>query len=230
MTVSQYLLAALVAVLAGLDRIAFLQLMISRPLVAGPLTGWVLGSPMVGLEAGMLLELLWLGRLPVGAAIPPDDTQVTIGATILAVSMHHLLGLHGMPIVILSVLVAVPLGKVGQMFERTARNCNGLIEGRAAAAMASGAECQLERLHLCGLASFALSSLATCVTIVAGGTLLLSMGAPLVIHAVREAGLSLQYSFALVGAAALLGTVNINRGVSLFCAAFLGTFIVLWLK
>ena len=68
-------------VLTGLDRVALVQMMISRPLVAGPLTGLVLGKPLLGLEVGMLLELLWLGRLPVGAAIPPDDTQVSVGAT-----------------------------------------------------------------------------------------------------------------------------------------------------
>ncbi|MGD9019102.1 MAG: PTS sugar transporter subunit IIC, partial [Desulfuromonadales bacterium] len=81
-----YLLAGMVSMLTGLDRVAFVQFMISRPLVAGPLTGWVLGDPLTGLEVGMLLELLWLGRLPVGAAIPPDDTQVAVGATVLAAS------------------------------------------------------------------------------------------------------------------------------------------------
>jgi PTS system mannose-specific IIC component len=54
--------------------------------------------------------------------------------------------------------------------------------------------------------------------------------APLLIGAVREAGLSLQYSLILVGAASLLGTINVNRSISLFCAAFTGTMLVLWLR
>ena len=116
MVVSEYLLAGLVAMLTGLDRVALVQVMISRPLVAGTLTGWALGNPLVGMEIGMLLELLWLCRLPVGAAIPPDDTQVAVGATVLALSMGHFLALDGMPLVILSVLIAIPLGKFGQVF------------------------------------------------------------------------------------------------------------------
>ena len=127
MVIGDYFLAGLVAMLAGLDRVALIQIMISRPLVAGPLTGWVLGHPLIGMEVGVLLELLWLGRLPVGAAIPPDDTQVAVGATVLAISMGHLLNLNGMPLVILSVLIAIPLGKFGQVFDRLARHVNGRI-------------------------------------------------------------------------------------------------------
>ncbi len=51
MVVGDYLLAGFVAMLTGLDRVALVQVMISRPLVAGSLTGWVLGSPLVGLES-----------------------------------------------------------------------------------------------------------------------------------------------------------------------------------
>ena len=58
MVVGDYLLAGLVAMLTGLDRVALVQIMISRPLVAATLTGWVLGSPLVGMEIGMLLEYL----------------------------------------------------------------------------------------------------------------------------------------------------------------------------
>lgn len=86
MTFVNLLLSGLVAVLCGLDRTAVLQLMLSRPIVAGPLTGLVLGSPLTGLQVGMLVELLWLGRLPVGASIPPDDTQIAVGGTFLAVA------------------------------------------------------------------------------------------------------------------------------------------------
>jgi PTS system mannose-specific IIC component len=114
MGVAEYLTTAALAVLLGLDRTAFLQSMVSRPLVAAPLTGWLLGIPLAGLEVGMLLELLWLGQLPVGTVIPPDDTQVAIGATLLALTLERTLGLHGMPAVILCVLVAIPLGQFGR--------------------------------------------------------------------------------------------------------------------
>jgi PTS system mannose-specific IIC component len=229
MTVGDYLLAGLVSMITGLDRVALVQAMISRPLVAAPLTGWLLGNPMTGLEVGMLLELLWLGRLPVGAAIPPDDTQVAVCATVLVFGVGPLVGLHGMPIVILAVLVAIPLGKVGQVFDRLARHCNDRLAIAGNQALADGRTGRLERFHLLGLASFALASLATALVIVGAGSLILYQVAPLLVGAVREAGLSLQYSLILVGAASLLGTINVNRSISLFCAAFTGTLLVLWL-
>lgn len=230
MVIGDYLLAGLVAMLTGLDRVALIQIMISRPLVAGPLTGWVLGHPLIGMEVGVLLELLWLGRLPVGAAIPPDDTQVAVGATVLAISMGHLLNLNGMPLVILSVLIAIPLGKFGQVFDRLARHVNGRIAISGHHALMAGNTGSFERYHLLGLASFALASLATAFIIVLSGSFVLYFMAPLLIGAVREAGLSLQYSLVLVGAASLLGTINVNRSISLFCAAFTGTMLVLWLR
>ncbi|HKJ28739.1 MAG TPA: PTS sugar transporter subunit IIC [Desulfuromonadales bacterium] len=230
MVIADYLLAGLVAMLTGLDRVALVQFMISRPLVAAPLTGLVLGNPLLGLEVGMLLELLWLGRLPVGAAIPPDDTQVAVGATVLAFSMGQMLGLGGMPMVILAVLVAIPLGKFGQIFDRLARNVNDRLAVAGLKALGSGNTNGLERRHLMGLISFAVSSLATACVIVLIGSVVLFYTAPQLIGAVRDTGLSLQYSLIIVGAASLLGTINVNRSISLFCAAFSGTLLVLWMR
>ncbi len=230
MVVGDYLLAGIVAMLTGLDRVALVQIMISRPLVAATLTGWVLGSPLVGMEIGMLLELLWLGRLPVGAAIPPDDTQVAVGATVLALSVGPTLGLSGMPVVILSVLIAIPLGKFGQVFDRLARHVNDRLAVSGHTALMAGDIAGLERNHLFGLISFAFASLATALVIVLVGSFVLYSVAPVLIGAVQEAGLSLHYSLIMVGAAVLLGTINVNRSASLFCAAFTGTMLVLWLK
>jgi PTS system mannose-specific IIC component len=228
--VAAYLTTGLLSVLVGLDRVAVLQCMISRPLVAAPLTGWLLGIPQAGFEAGILLELLWLGRLPVGAVVPPDDTQVAIGATALALTMEQLLGLHGLPAVILCVLVAIPLGKVGQYADTRARQANNRLAQMAAVAAAAGDARRIERLHLSGLGHFALAALFTCTVIVAGGTLLLYPLAPLLVSTVGAAGLSLQYSFIMIGAAALLGTLNVGRGLILFGVAFAAALLVIGLR
>ena len=65
------LISSLLAVLS-LDVAAVGQFMICRPIVVGPLVGWVLGHPEVGLEMGALIELIWIGDLPVGAHLPMD--------------------------------------------------------------------------------------------------------------------------------------------------------------
>ena len=54
--------------LVGLDGTSFPQAMISRPLVAATLGGWLFGSPDGGFLVGMALELLDLRTPPLGAA------------------------------------------------------------------------------------------------------------------------------------------------------------------
>lgn len=46
--------------------------LLSRPLVLGPLVGWVLGDLNQGIIIGGTLELIFMGNIKVGAAIPPD--------------------------------------------------------------------------------------------------------------------------------------------------------------
>ena len=69
-----------ISVLLGvlnLDVTAFGQFMVSRPIVVGPLVGWVMGQPGLGLEIGAIIELIWIGDVPVGAHLPPDLLMLT---------------------------------------------------------------------------------------------------------------------------------------------------------
>jgi len=229
MPVADYLTAASVAVLAGLDRTAALQMMVSRPIVVAPLTGWLLGDPLTGLQAGALVELLWMGRLPVGAAIPPDDTQVAIGSTVLAITMGHLTGFAGSAFTILCILITLPLGKVGQLFDRWARHWNGRLLQRAQDAVAAGQFKKAEQSHLWGLGHFAAASLGTFVVIVAAGSLVLYHLAPLLIGPVRNAAPWLQVAFPVLGTSIILSSINVRRSMTLFGASFTTALLMLWL-
>jgi len=46
--------------------------LLSRPLVLGPLVGLTLGDPVQGVIIGATLELIFMGNIKIGAAIPPD--------------------------------------------------------------------------------------------------------------------------------------------------------------
>src|SRR6478609_4292515 len=46
--------------------------LLNRPLVLGPLVGLVLGDFTQGIMIGATLELIFMGNIKVGAAIPPD--------------------------------------------------------------------------------------------------------------------------------------------------------------
>ncbi len=226
---SEYLLAAGVAVFVGLDRTAAFQFMLSRPIVAAPLTGCLLGEPATGVQIGLVIELLWLGRLPIGAAIPPDDTQVAVGATALAVGLGNWLGVAGLPFTLLAVLASLPIGKIGQVFERLARQRNGLLLHRAETALAEGRLQQIEINHLRGMGHFALASLATYTIIVSSGSVILYFLGPLLLEPAREAANWLRLVLVLFGAAVALGSVHVSRAMSLFIASFTTALLMLWL-
>jgi mannose/fructose/N-acetylgalactosamine-specific phosphotransferase system component IIC len=54
--------------------------MISRPIVAGPLAGLLLGDPQAGMTAGALLEILSLHQLPIGANRHWDTGPAAVSA------------------------------------------------------------------------------------------------------------------------------------------------------
>jgi PTS system mannose-specific IIC component len=221
-----YLLGAGMAVLLGLDRTAALQIMISRPLVAGPLVGLLLGDIRTGLTVGMLLELLWLCRMPVGASIPHDDTQITVGATTLAIALSGTLG-GGIGLTLGALLVALPLGKIGQRVERTVRTLNQRLPASALACLQHGQLPAVERLQLCGLGNFALGALTTYTAIVLIGRWLMISGAPFFLTLLTRQADWIKLALILAGVATLLQALNVRRTYGLFFGGFLLTFLLL---
>jgi len=79
-----------VALLGGLlavDGVAAVQSMISRPLVAGWLAGWILGDPVTGIQIGVLLELQLLVAVPSGGGHVPEGGTATLVAVAAATEL-----------------------------------------------------------------------------------------------------------------------------------------------
>ncbi|MBN1957491.1 MAG: PTS sugar transporter subunit IIC [Desulfuromonadales bacterium] len=222
-------LGALIALFCGLDRVAILQFMISRPIVAAPLTGLVLGDPQVGLQIGLLVELLWLARLPVGAAVPPDDTQVAIASSVLVIILGRVLDAGGLELILLALLVTVPLGKVGQYFDHYARHYNVRLSKQVELAFERGSLAMAEWQHLRGLVSFSLAAVATYAVILAGGLIIVPLIWPLFHEPLSYSSDWLALALPLVGIAVILGTINVSRAITLFCASFGMAFLLMWL-
>lgn len=72
--------------LLALDGTSVGQFMVSRPLVAGLLAGWVVDSPVTGVLVGSLLEIYLLVSLPVGGARFPEGATATVVAVAAAAS------------------------------------------------------------------------------------------------------------------------------------------------
>lgn len=64
----------------GLDATGFPQMMFSRPLVAGALTGALLGHPVEGILVGAILEIFDVAILPIGAARYPEGGPAAVAA------------------------------------------------------------------------------------------------------------------------------------------------------
>lgn len=229
MFVADYLIAGIVAVVAGLDRTAAFQFLVSRPIVAGPLTGVLLGDAMVGLQVGFMVELLWLCRLPVGTSIPPDDTQVAVGGTALAVTMGSFMELAGLPFTILCTLIAMPLGKIGQYFDYWARRWNDSLIPKAQVAIDAGKFVAAENIHLRGIYHFAAASLATFFIVVSFGSVALYLLAPFIISPVADAANWMKLAFPLIGTSVILGTMKISRSLTIFSVSFVTVLLALWL-
>ncbi len=79
-----YILIALIAVFGHSEDFLGTTLL-SRPLVLGPLVGLVLGDLTQGVMIGATLELIFMGNIKVGAAIPPDVVTGGVLGTAFAI-------------------------------------------------------------------------------------------------------------------------------------------------
>ena len=154
-----YLALGLVAGLAAVERKGFLQAMLSRPIAIGPLAGLAVGDAASGLFVGAPLELLWLGAVNLGAALPVHEalgTAASAGSTVLAARALRADGLTSpalLPAVaVLAVVVCAPLALLGRRADRLAERWNERLYARAERDLAAGRAAAAARVNLFGLA------------------------------------------------------------------------------
>lgn len=133
----------MIAVLVGLlelDTLAALQLNLSRPLVTSMICGLVLGDPATAVAAGCVIELLWLGRIPVGAVVPPDLCLAGAVAGSGAVVLSRSYPASPEAGTALAILVALPAGWLGGWIEIRVRETILAINHQVEAKVAEGDE------------------------------------------------------------------------------------------
>jgi len=132
--------------LVALDLVSVPQALISRPLVAGTVAGWLVGDVEAGLRVGALLELFALDVLPIGAVWYPDYGPAAVAGTALAAGAPWELGLG------LSVGVALVLAVLGGWSLRQVRRWNARAIQRRSAALAAGESGAIRMLQYGGIA------------------------------------------------------------------------------
>src|SRR5207249_3161167 len=118
--------------LVGLDLVSVPQMMIARPLVAGPIAGAILGDVGTGLQLGVLFELFQYDILPMGATRYPEYGPATVAAVSAA---HAAAGTMGLG---LGALVGLITGMAGGLSLHALRQLNTRAVRRGAAALEAG--------------------------------------------------------------------------------------------
>ncbi|MFD1486291.1 PTS mannose/fructose/sorbose/N-acetylgalactosamine transporter subunit IIC [Lacticaseibacillus baoqingensis] len=98
------LLAGLILGLCKMDMF-FGYSYLSRPIIASTLMGLVLGDLTLGIIIGGVLEVIFIGSFPVGAAVAPDGAAAGVIGTAFAVITHSDASL--------ATALAVPIGLLG---------------------------------------------------------------------------------------------------------------------
>ncbi|HLB54868.1 MAG TPA: PTS sugar transporter subunit IIC [Gemmatimonadales bacterium] len=133
--------------IVGLDLASVLQGLLSRPLVAGGIAGWIIGDPVAGLTIGGTLELFALDVLPVGSARYPDYGAATVAAVALGAWQAWPSALGP------SVLLGLVLGQLGGWAIVAHRRVNAKALASLAPRLDRGDPGVAARLHLLGLSS-----------------------------------------------------------------------------
>ncbi|KFE68989.1 PTS sugar transporter subunit IIC [Hyalangium minutum] len=140
---TQVLLAFLWGGLVAVERKAFLQAMLSRPLASATVMGLLLGDLRAGLFIGMLLELFYLGTANLGAALPENDTVSATGTAAAAATMAAATGAGSTQALwSVAILLFLPLGRAGRIADRM---LEGYMARLARVALASAEAGNLSR-------------------------------------------------------------------------------------
>ena len=127
---------AFVAALLSLDITAFGQFMVSRPIVSATFVGYLLGDIKTGLWMGMTVELIWIGSIPMGAAIPLETTAVALLSVVWGLKVHPL----DPAAMILALILSVPAGILFRRVDIFVRYLNVNVMHRVEKAVMAGNE------------------------------------------------------------------------------------------
>ena len=219
------MLLSLLGGILSLDRL-WGQFMISRPIVAAPLAGVMLGDPYTGLQAGALLELFWIDKLPIGTVVPPNDFLVAFLVASASILVGQDLGHVSRELIAAAVLLFIPCGYGAQYVDSLiVRSNDALYDGALKDAKLADLG-GIFRRHLTGLAKhFAAYLVLILVFLVCGVNLLLFIF-PLLPEFIVNSLALIFVALPLLGVAAGLNTINLRGAIPVFSALFLSLSLI----
>ena len=220
------LIVSIAGGLLCLDRV-FIQTLISRPIVAAPVTGAILGDPYTGLIAGAFIELFWIDRLPIGAYVPPNDTVAAILIAACAIESGRILGHLPQGLIAMAVLIFVPFAYLAQQMDRWIIRGNDNLANEALRNVMDGAPPAIARKHLFAALKTWLLSAGLILIAIPIGIGVMTWGYPRLTPRIIR-GLDLVYGLLpLIGTAVALNTIRLRGALPIFCAVFLSATVIL---
>lgn len=222
MTLLQAIGLLAVGTAAGFDLVSGPQVLFARPIIAGTLSGLVLGDVTSGMLVGGMLELFALEVLPVGATRYPDHGPGTVAAVWFTAQW-------GAPAAGIGVLIALLLSEIGGWSLIRLRRMNGDALTAAGPALDRGEPGMAGRLQIGGalrdlVRSFILTGLGLGVAVLARP--LLGFG-PSALRMVAVVVLGAGLAGAAAGAVRTAGETR--RGIVLAIALIIGWVAAGWL-
>lgn len=129
----------------GLDLVTGPQVMLTRPIVAAPVAGWIVGDIAFGMFVGVILEMYALEILPFGAARYPDYGLGAVVAVFIAAGAPHVLGVG------ISLFVGLGVAIVGEQGIQVVRRLNSADLMRHQAQVEEGDWGTITGLHMRGI-------------------------------------------------------------------------------
>ncbi len=110
---------------------------IHQPIVAGTVTGLLLGDPAAGLAAGVVFQALWPGQLPIGgSALPACGLAAVTAAAFCALGRHGQVApmpWPGNPLLLPACIAGLAAAWAGELSEGMIRRRNRRRESEAVA-------------------------------------------------------------------------------------------------
>jgi PTS system mannose-specific IIC component len=199
------LLATLVGGLLTVERKAFLQAALSRPLVASALLGACLGNVPAGLLVGAPLELLFLGTANLGASIADHETLAACAVAAASAAAAHSRGGLSLSASCLALLALVPFGLLGRIIDGAENRVHQRFADRAMQLVEQGQYRKALRMNWRSL-WFPFTSGAVATLVGAGVGLALGRAVPnLPARAVPALSAAFLFASAICAAAAVRG-------------------------
>jgi len=118
-----YFFTAAVIGFLSLDTTVAFQMLISQPLFASTILGWLLGDIQLGFEIGVLMQLLWLSTIPAGAAKFPEGNIASM--VTVAIVLYFNPTPYPNSILLIAFLIGLVVSYCGTLLTILDRKING---------------------------------------------------------------------------------------------------------